>query len=80
MHVIVHKDHRESSWNSVEAFSDDFRTINLVWDLNPGSVRTGLLYKVLSIALLESSCSRYCTNEYGHGDLRLVQLLGRENC
>ena len=35
MHVIVNKDHRESSWNSVGAFLDDFRTINL--DLGPKS-------------------------------------------
>ena len=36
MHVIVNKDHRESSWNSVGAFLDDFRTINL--DLGPKSM------------------------------------------
>ena len=35
MHAIVNKDHRESSWSSVEAFLDDFRTINL--DLGPKS-------------------------------------------
>ena len=35
MHVIVNKDHREAPLNSVEAFLDDFRTINL--DLGPKS-------------------------------------------